>query len=78
MTVRELTRHQLMELKEHYLVQLDDSGELEEVAGLDSLSYMALANADEIITDEMIFEHYDGIDFVEDDFIVSRYDNMED
>ena len=68
MTVQELSREQLTELKEHYLVELDNCGELEEVAGIDTISYGVLADIDEIVPDEVVFNHYDGIDFVEDDF----------
>jgi len=68
MTVQELSREQLTELKEHYLVELDNEGTLEEITGLDAIYYGVLADIDEVVPDEVIFDHYDGIDFVEDDF----------
>lgn len=68
MNVTDLTREQLIELKQNYLSELDGSGELKEVAGLDSLGYDELARADEIVSDELIFEHYGGVSFVDDDF----------
>lgn len=68
MTVYDLSREQLTELKEHYLVELDNEGTLEEVTGLDAIYYGVLADIDEVVPDEVVFNHYDGIDFVEDDF----------
>lgn len=70
MTVSELTRDQLIQLKQDYMVQLADCGEFAEVMGVDydEPSYGDLADADELIPDGVIFEHYGDIDFVEDDF----------
>ena len=62
MKVTELSREQLIQLKEAYMDQLVDIGEW------DSVSYEELANADEIISDAMIFKHYEGVNFVEEDF----------
>lgn len=78
MTVQELSREQLTELKEHYLVELDDEGTLEEVTGLDAIYYGVLADINEIVPDEVVFEHYDGVDFVEDDFFCTAGCYMED
>lgn len=71
MTVQELSREQLTELKEHYLVELDNEGTLEEVTGLDAIYYGVLADIDEVVPDEVVFNHYDGVDFVPDDFFCS-------
>lgn len=61
MTVRELTREQLDELKRHDLTRQRD----EEGAGI---SYYELSCAAELISDEAMFEEYDGIEFSNDDF----------
>ena len=61
MTVRELNRDQLTELKQR---MVDD--EINETEGR-SASYGELADA-ESIPDEKVFEHYAGTEFVEDDF----------
>lgn len=59
-TVRELSRDELSELKEAYLMQhLDEAGE--------SPSYGELFESHDI-SDEIIFEHYDGISFEDEDF----------
>ena len=70
MNVKELTREQLVELKQHYMAELVNEGTFAEVMNrdYDEPSYSDLANADEIISDDFIFEHYDGVDFVTDDF----------
>lgn len=67
MTVRELNKKQLNELKEAYVTQLADCGEDEDVIGI---SYAELADAAEI-PDEIIFNHYNGIIFTNDDFFCS-------
>ena len=61
MTVRELSRDQLTELKER---MIDD--EINETEGRNA-SYGELANA-ESIPDEKVFEKYDGVEFSNDDF----------
>ena len=70
MTVTELTRDQLIQLKQNYMIELADSGEFAEVMGVDydAPSWGELAWADDIIPDYVIFEHYSGTYFVEDDF----------
>lgn len=69
MTVKQLTRDMLIELKEHYLAQKRD-----EHGG--GISYEELANADELVSDEEVFEKYAGTDFSVDDFCCSagQYD----
>jgi len=67
MIVRDLNREQLNELKYAYAVQLTDCGEDKEVLGI---SYEELADSTEI-PDEVIFNHYDGVAFTEDDFFCS-------
>lgn len=63
-TVKELTRDQLVELKQNYLTQkMDEKGE--------SPSYGELAKADKTITDDEIYAEYDGTMFSDDDFSCS-------
>lgn len=62
MTVYELNRDQFSELKEAFLAQHLDE---------EFISYGLLADADEIIPDETIFEAYEGTIFTEDDFFCS-------
>lgn len=64
MNVRELNREQLRELKEQYIVDWYASQDK-------TPSWNELANADHIVADYCIYDHYDGIDFVPDDFICS-------
>lgn len=59
--VSELNRSQLTELKQSYLMQNN-----EEVG--EGTSYDELVGVDSIISDEMIYEVYSGINFTEDDF----------
>lgn len=65
MSVQELNREQLDELKQAYYVELSDSGEADDV--LEGIGFL---NTDEI-PDDIIFNHYDGVDFVSDDFFCS-------
>lgn len=70
MKVTELNTEQIVELKQHYMTELVNEGTFAEVMNrdYDEPSYGDLADADELISDDFIFEHYDGIDFVQDDF----------
>ena len=63
MTVYDLNRDQLVELKQNYLSLWID--------GYEPVSYDVLMNADELIPDETIFEAYEGIFFTENDFFCS-------
>ena len=64
MTVYELNRDQLEELKANYLMEkTDERGE--------SPSWGDLADADNIISDHEIFAVYDGTEFSNDDFSCS-------
>lgn len=62
MTVYDLNRDQLNELKQSYSAQLEECG--------DGISYEELIKAEDI-PDEVIFNHYDGIIFSDDDFFCS-------
>lgn len=70
MLVTELSREQLNELKTNYYSQLVDEGIFAEVMGvdIDEPSYEMLEKVNEYISDEFIFENYDGIYFTDDDF----------
>lgn len=58
MGVRELNREELIELKQNfYCNELGNNA-----------SYGELADIDNIVTDEEIFNFYDYVDFVKDDF----------
>lgn len=70
MDVHDLSREQLIELKQRYLTMLADEGSYAEILDCDhdEPSHWDLANADEIVPDEVIFNNFDGTYFVEDDF----------
>lgn len=70
MKVEELSREQLVELKQNYLTELSDKRNGEGV------SYWELANADELVSDEEIFDYYAGTDFVPEDFFCSGHDEL--
>ena len=64
MTVYDLNRDQLTELKQRYLQEkLDEQGE--------EISYEELAFVDNYVSDNEIFAAYDHVDFVPDDFSCS-------
>lgn len=71
MTVHELNRDQLVQLKQDYLCQLADCGEFAEIVGVDydEPSWKDLADADEIVPDDVIFRNYDDVYFTEEDFV---------
>lgn len=60
-TVKNLTRAQLDELKQSYMVQLHEDADF---------SYQELSEATNI-PDNVIFNHYEGIMFTDDDFFCS-------
>ena len=64
MTVYDLNRDQLIELKQNFITeQYDERGE--------SPSWGELADADELITDEEIYRAYESYSFTNDDFSCS-------
>lgn len=73
MKVRELNRDQLHELKQAYYSELVNEGTFAEVMGvnINEPSYEMIASIDEYVSDEFIYEHYDGYSFTEDDFFCS-------
>ena len=70
MKVTDLNREQLVELKQNYLVQLSNEGLFAEMFGVDydGPSWGDLAAADDIVPDDVIFDHYRDSEFVEEDF----------
>ena len=62
MTVRELNREQLIQLKQKFI-----DGKCLEEDGIGA-SFEELANADILISDEEITSEYEGHNFTEDDF----------
>lgn len=70
MTIKDLSKDQLHELKERYLMKLADEGAFAEVMDVDydEPSYEDLANADDTVPDDVIEREYEGVCFVEDDF----------
>lgn len=65
MNVHELTRKQLVELKQAYLCNLNPN-----------TSYGDLANADNLVRDEIIFDDYAGTDFMAEDFSLANSDAL--
>lgn len=61
MTVRELNRFQLYCLKQNYICEKEENP-----------SYLRLADADDIVSDDTIYNEYDGTEFVPDDFLDHR------
>lgn len=81
MTVIELSRDQLIQLKQTYLTKLDEEGTLNEVLYNDpddetGLTYDELANADSLVPDEIIFNEYAGYEFVPEDFSIANPDTL--
>lgn len=71
MKVTELTREQLIQLKQRYLTILANEGTFAAVVGrgYDEPSYGDLADADEIVPDEVVFRQWENTNFVEEDFV---------
>ena len=57
MSVYELSKNQLIKLKQNYLFKRDEN-----------ISYDKLLDADIIVSDEEIFNEYENVKFSEDDF----------
>lgn len=58
MTVKELNKKQLTELKIAYYNEYVN----------DKPSYNEMVNIDDLVNDNIVFEYYKNYDFVEDDF----------
>ena len=74
MTVEELSRNQIIELKERYMIELAVSGEYAEVMNVswDNPSLGEIAEADNLIPDDIILERYQDTVFSEDDFYSNK------
>lgn len=68
MTVRELNKQQYKELCQNYITEFWTDLEDDTT----SPSYHDLACADELVDEEIIYNYYDGVDFVEEDFSYRR------
>lgn len=68
--VHDLCRDCLVELKQDYLVQLADEGVFAEVMDVDYdfPAYGDFADADDLVSNDVVYEVYEGIGFVPDDF----------
>lgn len=62
MKVQELNKEQLQQLKVRYLDEL-----LQEEEGR-NISYGEIANIDDIVSNKIMFDLYEHIEFVEEDF----------
>ena len=61
MSVKELTREQLIELKQKYYTERNEN-----------VSYGELADIDNLVSDNEIFEEYGDITFVAEDFLCNN------
>lgn len=70
MDVHDLSRDQLVELKQNYFAELVNEGTFAEVVGrdYDEPSYWDLANADDIVPDDVVFRQWECTHFTNDDF----------
>ena len=59
MSVKELTREQLTQLKEQYYIEKNNN-----------VSYGELVDIDNLVSDNEVFEEYEHITFVEEDFFI--------
>ena len=66
MTLKDLNKNQIHQLKERILFEKNED-----------VSYGELANADSLISDLEVKERFGGINFVPDDFNVEAEDNKE-
>ena len=74
--VDELTREELIELKEAYMCELVNEGTYGETFGVEwnEPSWGEIAASDELVPDEVVFEHYSGVSFVDEDFFCNCAD----
>ena len=61
MSVKDLTREQLIELKQRYYIERNEN-----------VSYGELADIDNLVSDDEIFEEYGDITFVAEDFLCNN------
>ena len=70
MTVQELNRDQYKELCQRYITEFWTDDEHHTT----SPSAYELACADELVDENIIYDYYDGVNFVEEDFFCSKED----
>ena len=70
MTVSELNQEQYKELCQRYITEFWT----DLVDGTNEPSYYDLVHADELVSEDVIYRYYDGIEFTEDDFFCSKGD----
>ena len=63
MNVRELSQEQILELKQRYLTDWCDTLPVPRTP-----SMQELAEADSLVEDELVFDYFEGTDFVPEDF----------
>lgn len=68
MTVYELNSEQYKELCQRYITEFWTDDEY----GTESPSWEDLACADELVSEDVIYRYYDGVDFVEEDFSCAK------
>ena len=61
MSVKDLTREQLIELKQKYYTERNEN-----------VSYGELADIDNLVSDNEVFEEYEHITFVAEDFLCNN------
>lgn len=64
MTIEELNREQLVELKQHFICESNEENN-------EKSCWSDMADANEIVSDETIMAVYSGYDFSNDDFFCS-------
>lgn len=74
MKLKDLNNDQTLELKQNLMCKLADEGKFAEVFNedYDYPTSMDLAFPDHLVSDEMLMEYYDGVEFTEDDFYCNR------
>lgn len=68
MQVTDLSREQREELKQAYVLELCESGALDDTTYGGMPSYLLLADASELISDKLLNARYEGVCFTNDDF----------
>lgn len=74
MNVHDLNKEQMLELKQRYLMQLTDEGSFADVLDVDynEPSQWDLANAEDIVPDDVVFRQYTDVYFTPDDFFCTE------
>lgn len=72
-TVDDLNRQQIIELKQMFITELVNNNDFSRFTQLDydEPTFADWNNADNLISDDVVYEHYDGVLFTDDDFFCS-------